>query len=78
MKSNDSPENPDKGETSDIPGLPSGESSNGRHVCYFDVNPASAELSLCMFSSPGWVFPHTAPKKLGMVGKTLFNYNFEE
>ncbi|WP_419639058.1 hypothetical protein, partial [Thiolapillus sp.] len=41
-------------------------------------NPASAELSLCMLSSPGWVFPHTAPKKLGMVGKTLFNYNFEE
>ena len=25
MKSNDSPEIPDRGETSDIPGLPSGE-----------------------------------------------------
>ena len=50
----------------------------GRPVIDSDFNPASAELSLCMLSSPGWVFPHTAPKKLGMVGKTLFNYNFEE
>ena len=29
MESNDSPEIPDRGETSDIPGLPSGGKNNG-------------------------------------------------
>ena len=42
------------------------------HLCAAYINPASAELSLCMLSSPGWVFPHTAPKTLGMVGKNSF------
>ena len=38
----------------------------------FIINPASAEFSLCMLSSPGWVFPHTAPKKIGYGGKNAF------
>ena len=27
-----------------------------------NLNPAGAELSLCILNSPGWVFPHTAAK----------------
>ena len=33
MESNDSPENPDRGETSDIPGLPSGYTPKNTHLC---------------------------------------------
>ena len=41
VESNDSPEIPDRGETSGIPGLPSGARSQGRHVRYlYTSNPA--------------------------------------
>ena len=36
------------------------------------INAASAELSLCMLSSPGWVFPTHCTKKIGYGWKNSF------
>ena len=57
------------------------ESSGSQYSCLYThmrVKSARAASSLCMLSSPGWVFPQTAPKSLGVVGKTLCNNNFVE
>ena len=46
MKSNDNIEIPNRGETSGIPGLPSGARSQGRHVCFFGLKALSQEKSI--------------------------------
>ena len=69
MKSNDSPEIPDRGETSDIPGFPSwGESGEGRGGGERGRTESSGITSVWDLSVPEKAFacvtPHRHPGKL--------------
>ena len=51
MESNDSPEIPDRGETSDIPGLPSGARKDNLLPCIMTDSSSKSDKVLLLFAA---------------------------